>query len=84
MELSKVTLEKSGDCHVKRAPRPHNLRILLRPFPSCSTKLQAVPEHRIICVIGHARDLLSRLLPLWWYFARPIGPGPGTFSRVGY
>jgi hypothetical protein len=51
MELFKVALEKNGDCHVKRAPAPHNSGILVRPFPSCSTKLQAVPEHRIMVVI---------------------------------
>ena len=52
MELSKVALEKSGDYHVQRAPAPHNIEILFRSLPSCPTKLQAVPEHRIICVLG--------------------------------
>jgi hypothetical protein len=50
MELFKVALEKNGDCHVKWALAPHNSGILLRPFPSYSTKLQVVPEHRIISV----------------------------------
>ncbi len=52
MELFKVALEKDGDCHVKRALTPHNMGILLRPFPSCPTKLQAVPEHRINLLLG--------------------------------
>jgi hypothetical protein len=47
MELSKVALEKSGDCHDKQALTPHNLIILLHPFPSCSSKLPPVREHRI-------------------------------------
>jgi hypothetical protein len=42
-----VALEKNGDCHVKRAPTPHNMGILFRPFPSCSSKLPPVREHRI-------------------------------------
>jgi hypothetical protein len=50
MELFKVALEKNGDCHVKRALTPHNIEILFRPFPSYSSKLPHVREHRIILV----------------------------------
>jgi hypothetical protein len=63
MELFKVALEKDGDCHVKRAPAPHNCGILVRPFPSCPTKLQALPEHRITCLTGQTAE--KRLFLAW-------------------
>jgi hypothetical protein len=56
MELFKVALEKGGDCHVKQALTPHNVRILLHPFPSCSSKLPRVREHRIMQLPGQVPE----------------------------
>jgi hypothetical protein len=56
MELFKVALEKNGDCHVKRALTPHNIEILFRPFPSYSSKLPHVREHRITFHLGQALE----------------------------
>src|SRR4028118_1642056 len=78
MELSKVALEKRGDCHVKRAQALNKKRILLLPFPSQQPQIWGTGKHRMSLLMA----LLFRFLLVLLLAPAPGPPPPAPRARV--